>query len=173
MRITSRASLYRLGSYITRHLEIETPEWIKERLKRRISRDSLLDMLGGLEAVLREYELMVKEFCHEIKIRAREEGVAVNFLFVSCRKRKGFCGTCFGNAKAHGPVWQMRTSQGRWVTIRKVQEQDFLRTWLSEEELSQYYQLVQMRLDYLILHNYMLLRLQKDGLIGEEDIEWR
>ncbi|MCP8308921.1 MAG: hypothetical protein H3Z53_05660 [archaeon] len=171
--------IYRLGSYIGKHLDKSSPDWYKEIIANEVAEGDIQEVLRVLGALINIHTRLLQQFCQRVIAKAREKGLNC-YVYASCctKPKGGRCGTCLGKYKNHYPRFKVRT--GEWgernqgwksLDVQTRELTDFLRQFVSEEELQDFYYVAQMRVDYIIFYNYFLLRAEHDGLIGVDAIE--
>lgn len=171
--------IYRLGSYVGKHLDKPAPDWYKEIISNEVAEGDVQEVLRVLGTLINIHTRLLKQFCQKVIAKARERGIDVCVYASCCTKPKGGkCGTCLGRYKNHYPrfkirteEWSDRTRSWKYFEVRTRELTDFLRQFVSEEEIEDFYYVAQMRIDYIIFYNYFLLRAEHDGLIGADVIE--
>jgi len=161
--------MYRLGSYLVKHLEVPPPQWLKNRLKVTIGEGEPKPktIIDKYTRIVDELDEILTDFVSDIKARAKRKDVSIVDYRASCHKKKGWCGTCLGKYKNHWPYWKVKLSDG-WRPIKRRDEKDFLRQFIRDDDLEFYYWLNAIRVDFLTTRNYEEIRFRLFGLIGED-----
>jgi len=155
----------RLGSYIKKtRLDIPTPEWYVQRIRSIIGDEDMQIVLDVINTIIDDLTKCLKEYASKVKAMAEEKGESVTISRSCCHEER--CGTCLGAYKNHFPVWRRYNGEwGKSKVIRSRELADFLRKYLDEDEVQDYFILCDLRNRYLAFMNYWCMSGERLGLI--------
>jgi predicted Zn-ribbon and HTH transcriptional regulator len=161
----------RLGVLVGgKHLDIQVPRWVRERIRTGLDADDPSEVLRVIYQVAMNIEQAINAFVSMVKKRALEMGIHIIVFRSSCKAKR--CGTCRGLYRTHYPKWQV-WANGEIVHVKAREEVEFLRQFVSEDDLRDYYLLVELRQVVLGIFNYTQAWWEKFGLIpvAQKEVE--
>jgi len=121
--------------------------------------------LKQLTSVIKEVHSEIEGIMRLVVELARGDGVKISVQRRSCRRST--CGTCLGRYAYHYPYLVVYDG-GKRVCISTTNLRDFLKKWLSNEEIEYLMNLIDLRHALIQLYNYSRLTFRALGAYSEE-----